>query len=147
MEYVVIGAGPAGLQLAYYLQRPGRDYVVLEAGPTPGTFYRTFPRHRRMISINKPHTGWHDAEKDLRVDWNSLLSDDPALRFTRYTGRYFPDADDYLRYLTDFAGGLNIRYGTRVSASAGSAPDSRSAATAGTWSAPTGWSSRPASAR
>jgi thioredoxin reductase len=114
MEYVVIGAGPAGLQVAYYLQRAGRDYVVLEAGPTPGTFYRTFPRHRRMISINKPHTGWHDAEKDLRVDWNSLLSDDPALRFTRYTGRYFPHADDYVRYLTDFAHGLDVRCGHRV---------------------------------
>ena len=114
MEYVVIGAGPAGLQLAYYLQRAGRDYVVLEAGPTPGTFFRTFPRHRRMISINKPHTGWHDPEKDLRVDWNSLLSDDPALRFTRYTGRYFPHADDYLRYLGDYARGLNVRYGHRV---------------------------------
>jgi thioredoxin reductase len=115
MDYVVIGAGPAGLQLAYYLQKAGRDYVVLEAGPTPGTFYRTFPRHRRMISINKPHTGWHDPEKDLRVDWNSLLSDDPTLRFTRYTDRYFPHADDYVRYLTDFGRGLNIRYGCRVS--------------------------------
>jgi thioredoxin reductase len=114
MDYVVIGAGPAGLQLAYYLEKAGRDYVVLEAGPTPGTFYRTFPRHRRMISINKPHTGWHDPEKDLRVDWNSLLSDDPALRFTRYTGRYFPHADDYVRYLSDFGRGLNIRYGCRV---------------------------------
>ena len=114
MEYAVIGAGPAGLQLAYYLQRAGRDYVVLEAGQAPGTFFRTFPRHRRMISINKPHTGWHDPEKDLRVDWNSLLSDDPTLRFTRYTGRYFPDADDYLRYLSDYARGLNVRYGHRV---------------------------------
>ncbi|HEU4348958.1 MAG TPA: FAD-dependent oxidoreductase [Actinoplanes sp.] len=114
MDYVVIGAGPAGLQVAYYLQKAGRDYVVLEAGPTPGTFYRTFPRHRRMISINKPHTGWHDPEKDLRVDWNSLLSDDPALRFTRYTDRYFPHADDYVRYLIDFGRGLDIRYGCRV---------------------------------
>jgi thioredoxin reductase len=114
MDYVVVGAGPAGLQLAYFLERAGRDYLVLESGPTPGTFYRRFPRHRRMISINKPHTGWHDPEKDLRVDWNSLLSDDPALRFTRYTGRYFPDAGDYVRYLTDFGRGLNVRYDTRV---------------------------------
>jgi thioredoxin reductase len=114
MDYVVIGAGPAGLQVASLLDRAGHDYLVLEAGTTPGTFYRTFPRHRRMISINKPHTGWHDAEKDLRVDWNSLLSDDPAFRFTRYTGRFFPHADDYVRYLTDFGRGLNIRYGHRV---------------------------------
>jgi thioredoxin reductase len=115
MDYVVIGAGPAGLQLGYFLQRAGREYLIVEAGSTPGTFYRTFPRHRRMISINKPHTGWRDAEKDLRVDWNSLLSDDPALRFTHYTSAYFPHADDYVRYLTDFGCGLNIRYGCRVS--------------------------------
>jgi thioredoxin reductase len=114
VDYAVIGAGPAGLQLAYYLDKAGMDYVVLEAGSSPGTFFRTFPRHRQMISINKPHTGWHDPEKDLRVDWNSLLSDDPGLRFTRYTDRYFPDADDYLRYLADFAVGLNIRYDHRV---------------------------------
>ena len=110
----MIGAGPAGLQLAYLLGKAGRDHVVLEAGPAAGTFYRTFPRHRRMISINKPHTAWHDAEKDLRVDWNSLLCDDPALRFTHYTGRFFPHADDYVRYLADFARGLDIRYGCRV---------------------------------
>jgi thioredoxin reductase len=115
MNYVVIGAGPAGLQLGYFLQRAGREYLIVEAGSTPGTFYRTFPRHRRMISINKPHTGWHDAEKDLRVDWNSLLSDDPTLRFTHYTSAYFPHADDYVRYLTDFGRGLNIRYRCRVS--------------------------------
>ena len=116
MEYVVIGAGPAGLQLAYYLQQAAAT-TSSRGRPTPGTFFRTFPRHRRMISINKPHTGWHDAEKDLRVDWNSLLSDDPALRFTRYTGRYFPHADDYVRYLTDFAA-ANVRYGTASSVEA-----------------------------
>src|SRR5687767_1593596 len=98
MEYAVIGAGPAGLQAAYFLKQAGRDYVVLEAGETAGTFYRTFPRHQRMISINKPHTGLADAEKAFRYDWNSLLSDDPALKFTRYTKRYFPDSPDYVRY-------------------------------------------------
>jgi thioredoxin reductase len=116
MDYLVIGAGPAGLQLGYFLARAGRDYVILEAGPTPGTFFRTFPRHRRLISINKPHTGWSDPELNLRMDWNSLLSDDPRLRFTRYTETYFPPADELVRYLADFAEAhrLNIRYGTRV---------------------------------
>lgn len=57
MDYLVIGGGPAGLQLAYFLEQAGRDYLLLEAGRTPGTFFRNFPRHRRLISINKPHTG------------------------------------------------------------------------------------------
>ncbi|HEX6578994.1 MAG TPA: NAD(P)-binding domain-containing protein, partial [Jiangellaceae bacterium] len=116
VDYLVIGAGPAGLQLGYFLDRAGRDYVILEAGSAPGRFFQTFPRHRRMISINKPHTGHDDPELTLRWDWNSLLSDDPELRFTRYTDRYFPDADDYLRYLDDFATthALRIHFDTRV---------------------------------
>ncbi len=118
VDYLIIGAGPAGLQLGYFLHRAGRDYVILEAGDAPGTFYRTFPRHRQMISINKPHTGWDDPELDLRMDWNSLLSDDPDLLFTRYTERYFPHADDYVRYLGDFAAahGLNVEFGARAAA-------------------------------
>jgi thioredoxin reductase len=115
-DYLVIGAGPAGLQLGYFLERAGRDYLILEAGPTAGTFFRTFPRHRQLISINKPHTGWDDPELNLRMDWNSLLSDRERLLFTRYTERYFPDADVMVRYLTDFAEalGLNIHYGARA---------------------------------
>lgn len=116
VDELVLGAGPAGLQLAWFLERAGRDYVVLEAGSAPGTFFRTFPRHRQLISINKTRTGSDDPEVNLRMDWNSLLSDDPALRFTAYSRRYFPPADDLLRYLADFAGrtGLRVRYGTRI---------------------------------
>lgn len=29
-EYIIIGAGPAGVQLAYFLGQEGRDYAVLE---------------------------------------------------------------------------------------------------------------------
>src|ERR1700761_7279661 len=116
LEYLIIGAGPAGLQLAQHLGAAGRDYLVLEAGPAPGTFFTRFPRHRQLISINKPHTGTTDPELNLRMDWNSLLSPDPGLLFTRYTERYFPAADDLLHYLDDYARefGLNIRYETTV---------------------------------
>jgi thioredoxin reductase len=116
MDYLVIGAGPAGLQLGYFLEQAGRDYRILEAGQAPGTFFRTFPRHRRLISINKPHTGWTDPELNLRTDWNSLLSHEPRLLFTRYSARYFPHADDLLRYMGDYAEafGLRIQYDTRV---------------------------------
>ena len=37
VDYLVIGAGPAGLQLGYFLDRAGRDYLILEAGGVPGS--------------------------------------------------------------------------------------------------------------
>jgi thioredoxin reductase len=115
-DCLIIGAGPAGLQLAALLERDGHDYVVLEGGPRPGMFFETYPRHRQLISINKVWTGSEDPEFNLRSDWNSLLSDDPALLFKNYSTRYFPAADDLLRYLADFARGLRVRYDTRVTA-------------------------------
>jgi thioredoxin reductase len=120
VDYLIIGAGPAGLQLAQELGAAGRDYLVLESGKGPGTFFHRFPRHRQLISINKTHTGTSDPEFNLRMDWNSLLSPEPDLLFTRYSGRYFPAAGDLLRYLADYAErfGLRVDYGrtvTRVS--------------------------------
>ncbi len=117
LDYLVVGAGPAGLQLASLLERDGRDYLVLESGSAPGAFFTRYPRHRQLISINKPHTGSTDPELNLRMDWNSLLSDDPELRFTRYSERYFPPADELVRYLADFAERTAVRvsYDTTVS--------------------------------
>jgi thioredoxin reductase len=117
VDYLVVGAGPAGLQLAYFLHRAGLDYLVVEAGSAPGTFFTRYPRHRQLISINKPHTGYTDPELNLRMDWNSLLSDNEKLLFTRYTEKYFPQADDLVGYLADFARelDLNVRYDTTVS--------------------------------
>jgi thioredoxin reductase len=116
LDYLIIGAGPAGLQFGYFLEKAGRDYLILEAGARPGTFFRTFPRHRRLISINKIYTGYNDPEVNLRWDWNSLLCDDQHLSFRDYSQRYFPPADSFVQYLGDFADvhHLKITYETRV---------------------------------
>jgi thioredoxin reductase len=116
VDYLVVGAGPAGLQAGYFLAKAGRSYLIVESGEAPGTFFTRFPRHRTLISINKVHTGWQDPELKLRTDWNSLLSEEGAPLFTSYTPRYFPAADDIVRYLADFATRheLDIRYRTRI---------------------------------
>lgn len=115
-EYIILGGGPAGLQLAYYFARDGRDYQVLEAGSQPGTFFESYPRHRQLISINKVHTGTTDPELRLRHDWNSLLTDDHSHLFRDYSQEYFPPADALLDYLRDFATKfeLKVTYGTEV---------------------------------
>ncbi|MDJ0840347.1 MAG: NAD(P)-binding domain-containing protein [Acidobacteriota bacterium] len=115
-EYLIIGAGPAGLQLGYFLHRQGRDYVILERGRTPGQFFHTFPRHRLLISINKVHTGYEDREINLRWDWNSLLSESDAMLFKQYSRDYFPKSAEMVAYLEDFADhfDLNIQYDAAV---------------------------------
>jgi len=115
-DYLILGAGPAGLQLGYHLKQAGRDYLVLEAGDRPGAFFEKFPRHDKLISINKIYTGYEDPEVNLRFDWNSLLSDDPELVFKNYSREYFPQARDLQRYLQDYAErtGVRVRYRTRI---------------------------------
>ena len=36
-RYVVVGAGPAGLQIGYFLQERGADYLVVERKHPPET--------------------------------------------------------------------------------------------------------------
>ncbi|HEX3130744.1 MAG TPA: NAD(P)-binding domain-containing protein [Thermoanaerobaculia bacterium] len=115
-EYLILGAGPAGLQLGHHLSRAGRSYMILERGQGPGEFFRKYPRHRTLISSNKVYTGYDDPEVNLRFDWNSLLSDDAQLLFKEYCTRYFPPADRMVKYLSDYAEcfALNVRCNTEV---------------------------------
>ncbi len=115
-DYLILGAGPAGLQAGYFLSRAGHRYLILEAGESPGTFFRSFPRNRKLISINKRYTGYDDRETNLRWDWNSLLSEGEGPWFTDYSERYFPHADRLVEYLGDYAEAhaLEVRCNTRV---------------------------------
>jgi hypothetical protein len=56
-DYLIIGAGPAGIQLGYFFKKSGKDYLILEAGDSAGTFFEKYPRHRKLLSINKVYTG------------------------------------------------------------------------------------------
>ncbi|MCP5052966.1 MAG: NAD(P)-binding domain-containing protein [bacterium] len=115
-QYVIIGAGPAGLQLAYYFEKTGRDYIILEANNSSGSFFKKFPRHSDLLSINKRFTGFDDPEISLRWDWNSLLSDNEELLVRNYSKRYFPKGCDLVKYFNDFANHfeLRIKYNTTI---------------------------------
>jgi thioredoxin reductase len=115
-KYLIIGAGPGGLQLGYFLQKAGLEYLILEKNGVPGSFFCRQPVHRKLISINKKYNYFTEDEFNWRHDWNSLLSSDPALRLTNYTDELFPTADTLLTYLADFAAKcrLDIAYHTEV---------------------------------
>ena len=115
-DYLILGAGPAGLQLGYYLNQARHRYAILEQGDSPGSFFKKMPRHRRLLSINKVNTGYDDPEINLRWDWNSLLTDNYQPGFRAYAKEYYPDADELVRYLQDFAHQqqLNVRCGIKI---------------------------------
>lgn len=108
-DYCVVGAGPAGLQLGYFFQKAHRDYIIFEKSNVSGHFFVDYPRHRKLISINKRYTGKTNKEFNLRHDWNSLLSDDESLQFRHYSKEMFPHADRLLDYLRDYQQKLGIR--------------------------------------
>lgn len=116
-KYVIIGAGPGGLQLGYFMEERGLDYIIIERQKTVGSFFQKYPVHRKLISINKKYNFFEEAEFNMRHDWNSLLSADTDLRFTKYSDDLYPDADTYYTYLNDYADkfGINILFDHEVS--------------------------------
>ena len=113
---VIVGSGPGGLQLGYFLSRAGIDYIILERKSSAGSFYAKYPRRRDLISFNRVNTLFDDPRINLRFDWNSLLTDDFSFPFSDYSKKLYPKADDLVQYLNGFAEkySLNIAYDTEV---------------------------------
>jgi ribulose 1,5-bisphosphate synthetase/thiazole synthase len=38
-DYCIVGAGPGGLQMGYFFQKAGRDYVIFEKSNVSGQFF------------------------------------------------------------------------------------------------------------
>jgi len=117
----IVGAGAAGLQLGHFLKHANREYVIFERADKAGSFFRKYPRHRQLISLNKRNVRKErSGEFALRHDWNSLLDvRSPAQRtapMTTRSKRLFPQADILAEYLEDFAGEQAefIQYSTEV---------------------------------
>lgn len=115
IENIIIGAGPAGLQAAYYFEKLGINYLIIEKELDCGSFFSKYPHSGKLISINKPNTGNTDPNFNLRHDWNSLLNDE-GLYFPKYSESYYPDKELLVQYLNDFknANNLKILFGKQV---------------------------------
>jgi thioredoxin reductase len=114
-DNIVVGAGPAGLQLSYYFEKYKINYIVLERADKCASFFDKYPHSSTLISINKRFTGNDDKDFNLRHDWNSLLTDDDFL-FKEYSKDFYPDSADLVRYMNDFYKryNLNILFNTTV---------------------------------
>jgi thioredoxin reductase len=115
-EYIILGAGPAGVQMGYFMEKAGRDYLILEKNAVAGSFFEHYPRHGTLISLNKVYNFFPEEEFNLRHDWNSLLTDDFSLKFTDYTEELYPSNKILVQYLNDYVNkfGIKIRYNTNI---------------------------------
>lgn len=83
LDVIVIGGGQAGLATAWYLRRAGLNYVVLDAGETPGG-------------------AWRHAWDSLRLFSPSSWSSLPGWPMPAKPGVDYPTRDDVIEYLTAY---------------------------------------------
>ena len=91
---IIIGGGPAGLNLALEFKKRGIDYLLLEASPAVGGQWDKLPVCGQLISLNKKFVPGKDHTYRMRYDWHTLstisaedIQKDAMLRFTEWTFR------------------------------------------------------------
>ena len=76
---LIIGGGPAGLSLAWELQRLGVASRVLEAGPVAGASWAKMPEHMKLLS-----PWFQNVLFDRRTSLRDRFSLQPAQKFADY---------------------------------------------------------------
>jgi hypothetical protein len=103
-----VGAGPGGIQLGQYFSTSKiaalNDYMIFERAKAAGSFFRRYPVHRELISINKRFfSKGHGEEYAFRQDWNSLIGRPDVSPMTKRSKAFYPHADTLADYLEDFS--------------------------------------------
>ena len=117
---MVVGSGPAGLQVAYELQRRGVDHAVLSADEGPGGMFRTLPIFERLISWTKPEAPHPHGSREYELyDHNSLVAEEehcqasvPALMDRSYDVPSRAEMEGGLALFAERTG-VRVRYGCR----------------------------------
>jgi len=115
---LVVGSGPGGLQVAYFLSRLGIGHAVISADPAAGGMFRRWPFFQRLLSWTKPYAAGDRHSREFeRWDWNSLLAVEPELRGLQVEfmdgSSDFPSRPEMEANLGAFAdrAGIAVRYG------------------------------------
>lgn len=124
-QNIIVGGGPAGLNMALEFSKRGIEYLLLEASDVPGGQWDRFPACGQLISLNKKYVPGDNHTYRMRYDWHTLstinaedAAKDPKLRFTEWTSEHWPSAHLYKEYLQYVAEKMdlmkNIRTNMRV---------------------------------
>jgi len=117
---VVLGSGPGGLQISYFLRRIGVEHALLSSDLAPAGMFRRFPLFQRLITWTKPYAPVERGSRPYEwYDWNSLLAQEAsekALVSEFMDGSsYFPSRPEMERSLAAFSerSAIKVRHGCR----------------------------------
>lgn len=100
---IIIGAGPSGLQLAYFFEKYNMDYIVLEKETTCGSKYLKFPHSKKMLNSNSSNY------KNFRDDYCSLLNEEKFYFNNEDISENYQNSKNYYEYLNNFYKKFNLK--------------------------------------